>query len=69
MRMSECKYWNNKHKECSISNNTYEQGYQQGRLDAFHEVIAEMCKSPFAGEKMAMVKKYIQEQMKGEQNE
>lgn len=36
--MSECKYWNNEHKECSISNNTYEQGIADER----ERIIAEL---------------------------
>ena len=38
MLMSECKYWNNEHKECSISNNTYEQGIADERK----RIIAEL---------------------------
>lgn len=46
-----------------------EQGYKDGRADAFHEIITEMCKSPFADEKLSLVKKYIQEQLKEQSNE
>lgn len=47
----------------------YRLGYQQGRADAFNEVITEMCKSPFASEKVSMAKRYIQEQLKEQKND
>lgn len=35
-----CKYWNEEHQDCSVSNNTYEQGYNQA-LDDFEKCAIE----------------------------
>lgn len=41
-----------------------EEAYQQGRADAFNEIMNEMKKSLFASDKATFVKKYIEEQLK-----
>ncbi len=33
-----CKYWNEQHQECSVNNNTYEQGYNQALDDISKEI-------------------------------
>ena len=40
------------------------EAYQQGRADAFNEILNEMRKTPFASDKATFVKKYIEEQLK-----
>lgn len=47
----------------------YLQGYEQGRADAFNEILNEMRKSPFASDKATFVKRYIEEQLKEQNNE
>lgn len=41
-----------------------DKAYEQGRADAFNEILNEMRKSPFASDKTTFVKKYIDEQLK-----
>lgn len=45
-----------------------QKNYQQGRADAFNEILNEMRKSPFASDKAIFVKKYIEEQLKEQKN-
>ena len=52
----------------SCREDAYKDGYEKGRADAFNEILNEMRKSPFASDKATFVKKYIDEQLK-EQNE
>lgn len=58
----DCKY--NGNSPCGLKF-----GYQQGRADALNEILNEMRKSPFASDKATFVKKYIDEQLKENDNE
>lgn len=50
------------------TNKDFTDGYEKGRTDAFNEILNEMKKSPFANEKAIFVKKYIEEQLRENNN-
>lgn len=55
--------------ERGIGHNCLSDAYDLGRTDAFNEILNEMRKSPFASDKATFVKKYIEEQLKENDNE